>query len=362
MADPSQPIPGDFVMPPHAEVHPLDELGSIPEMFGPTVNANDPPRSVNSSVPVHGVVLGERGGGVRQQHGVRRAGGDHSTDQPSEEDNGEDFAETSSFDRQEEPTLTTSGAAGFISDGSRVGIEGGHGGYARANATDAGAHAEDEFGQVSRGVEGARQDVRGSRDPGGQFGAAAQGEEGQQACSSDRIGGAFSVEQPFLRRPDLQHHAQPAVPDNHFQIEANIAAAAGEAGGRNIRSSAQVASQPSMDSGDAWPLSGEPLGSSRSCPATMLQSQALPSGTAGRRDRGDLYADDVGEEGGTSSAPEVTDPNAPTTREQVRRAIDRAEVVKASETGLPPGQADDAARALRLGHPERPGDLSEECL
>lgn len=100
------------------------------------------------------------------------------------------------------------------------------------------------------------------------------------------------------------------------------------------------------------------MGTSGSSQAAVLQSEALPAGASCGRDGRVLHAD-VGEAGAAPEEP-VTDPNAPTAREQVRRAVDRAHAVlpgqdppTASPTNAPPADGSSMTGEADLGGPRK---------
>eukprot|EP00438_Fugacium_kawagutii_P007070 Skav227763 [mRNA] locus=scaffold1653:278465:286339:- [translate_table: standard] len=349
IAEPPRAVPSDFVMPSHAEVHPLPAVGSSTEMsddLETTPNSN----LVTAPLLDHGEQL-DMGGSGFGRDGVRRGReprGSVERSQSSQTQGGSQACQTRRTDGAAQDLLVTSQEA----QGDRLGAEGDAADYGHdegADGDDAGPDDQDEFSQIITGAIGVGRPGGSSVDGGAEDreGRRSQDQEeihgqAQQACGIDRSRSPFSnIEQPLLRGPHLQHHEQLGVAGDYVQVEASVAAYASEAGGGTVRPPSTMAQEPQMDSGHARQVHRRIMGPHGSRQAALLEPKTVSFGTAGGRDCGDLHAD-VGQ-GEGEAPPEVTDPNAPTSREQTRRALDRMAVV------IPADREDDLKECLHAG-------------
>ena len=292
-------VPSDFHMPEHLEVMPLFQSGSDgrdrptsePTDLHPAVHVAE---AVGRRAISAGEHMGERGDG----HGISGGRCGRTDTRPSTSTQG-------SSGGVFEASPQGSGA-GIVS--SRDGVDAGparqHAGDVRPDATDDGPAAGTASGrQCSTGVD---------HSQGGQE-RHYQGEQDQQACSSDGSGSTISVPvSGLLHGPDLQRGQEHLRTEQDFQMEDAPPDVAGQEGsGNGFQPSLET--QSSLDVAHAGPSFGLAVGTSGSSPTALFQPQGV---LPGRRRGGEQW-----------TQAELTDPNAATTHEQLRREGDRLDVV-----------------------------------
>jgi len=326
-----QAVPSEFQFPSHCEVYPLNSSGS-------TVKCS--PRSRPLVRTVHstsdGRPMGKRGHSRRGRgHIVGGAG-------------------TSAANRQIGASPSITGAVGDEEEirqpSARDQPE--HAGPTGADEPD-GSHDDAASGDSSDGESQSEEQARG-------VWAEYHPDQGEQEGGADRQRSGFShsVQQVQLR-PHLQHPRQLDGTDPDLQVEDDAAAAASQEGCRGRQDCSQeMEEEPTMGVAHARALPGQSVGTHRERTSTMLQPQGVSPGLSRR---GTAGAEETGIEG-----IQLTDPNAPTTVEQRRRAIERCEIVLSPQDRerieglmMPPGQQQQLfGEGIEELHPS--GDLPEE--
>ena len=328
-----QAVPSEFHFPSHCEVYPLNFSGS-------TVKTS--PRSRPLVRTVHstsdGRPMGKRGHSRRARGHILGGAGTSAT--------GGQIGASSSITNavRDEEAIRQSSARDQPE----------HAGPAGADEPD-GSDDDAASGDSSDGEsqsEGQARGVWAEYHPG-------QGEQGEQAGGAhrQRSGFSHSVQQVQLR-PHLQHPRQLDGADPDLQVEDDAAAAASQEGSRSRQGCPQeMEEEPQVGVAHARTLLGQSVGTYRERTSTMLQPQGISPGLS-RRGAG---TEEAGVEG-----IQLTDPNAPTTIEQKRRAMERCEIVLSPQDRerieglmMPPGQQ---RQLFREGIEElhQRGDLSEE--
>ena len=322
-----QPVPSDFSLQPQHEVFPLVPSGST---------VKESPTSRPTVLTVHSVSddrqqpMGERrdAGGRDPRHLIRRGSRSAEEDVESSQTQGiENFVgEPTSITEQNDPDPQ--------GDGGDAGTDGSNGNDNDGNAGDGNSsQSQSEEPEQGGGIWSDRP-------------------QGEQEGGPDRSGGRFpdSVTSLQLRR-HLQHPRQHHGAGPDVQVEAFATHAEDETGSGGRQVNQEMEEEPEMDHAHERQIPGGTMGPPGQRPTVVLQPEGLPAGSSrygGEREQRQAQR---------FQGVQLTDPNAPTTAEQRRRAAERLDVVLEGQLchggDLRPGGA---------LHEElhQTGDLSEE--
>lgn len=350
-------IPKDIQVPRHVEVYPLIPVGipkgaqtrfkpshdvpSADQLHGDAATIED---NFGDGSQQHSMGAGRDGrGGHRGVIGSRSGDGDSTTSsQESRQD--QSAEEPTRPDPVTQAAETYHGGTGGESFSSqRIQPSEHEHGADDADATTHEAARTTTGASRGRGFRRGTQDSPGFQQGGQQGGQREEGRKASRDSGIDREQGRLPHPvHGVQRRRDLQRDEQPEEPEFGVQVEASSSPAAGKGsrGGSGSHYSQEVEEKPTVDHAHAREASGGVMGSSRSSPSTMLESQDVLVGS---------NRDDSGE-GTPEEELKPSDPNAPTVREQARRGRDRVDLVLGGEEPHPGQEEGDA---------EQGGDLHE---
>ncbi|CAL1140460.1 unnamed protein product [Cladocopium goreaui] len=312
-----QEVPQHAMLESYREVMPLQiSSGSRRVMFASPDDPSDSVDRIPSNVPgsdggsmgdgrpndLIGRDAGSGGGGCQQTLNNQEGS---TNDQVEEADNFTGYQNTSgSSTGQHQPAACTDARD------------------ASADATDVHADAA-PCNSACRGG-----DAQGAQEVESQVGFPTQ--DSQAGRSDTSAGGLSDTFQRLLTRPDLQRDALTVDPDIDVQMEV-VTSDVAHQGGRGVRGQETLEAQSTLDPTHARAPSGVDVGSHRFGKTAVLQPQGLSVG---------IGTDARGGGGGTrrTSPPKqeclqemISDPNAPTVREQERRTQDRIDLVCAGD-------------------------------